>query len=454
MLKSVWAIAGLTVRHVIRSRVVVLLGVGVVASVVGVPWALRSDGTAVGHVQLFLYYALGLAGVLLSLAAVWSGAGAVSLEMENRHVALMACKPVHAWQLWMGKWLGLLVLNGWMLGMVGLLGGLGLAWSVRRAGAMSEVDRLRLAEEILVARRNISPEPEDLAAPLARRVEELRRARVLAEGPLDPQTVSDIMDDLRREAATVGPGGRKIWTFHVPEKSLSGRPMTLRFRFDGSGEGPLATVAARWDILGPEGTVLFVREGEFAPGAVHTIVVPADIAAASGGHLRVAYGNVDAVGAPTVIFPTDGGLTLQVYSGPFLPNYLRALSVMFCRLAILSAIGLTFGCCFSFPVASFVTFSLLLFASIEDRTVLPQGVDASLMAAWVEKWPAVHAFLVVLDAVIAPLYRLEPLTNLSAGLLISWSFTARAMGDTALYAVVLWGLGSGLLRRREVGLFG
>jgi hypothetical protein len=451
--RSVWAIAGLTVRHAVRSRVVALLGVGVLAAVLGVPLALRSDGTATGHVQLLLYYSLGLAGLLLSLAAVWTGAGAVSLELENRHAPLLACKPVHAWQLWLGKWGGLLILNGLLLGAAGALGGLALAWSVRGSASWSESDRHRLAEEILVARRDILPEPEDLAGPLARRAEDLRREGRLPEGPLPPDAAAELLRDLRREAATVRPGSRKVWTFRVPGTAGHGRPLTLRFRFDGSSDGPLATVAVLWEIAGPDGTVLFRHEGEFAPGAAHTIILPADVAATAGGRLSVAYGNVAASGASTVIFPVEGGVSLQAYAGPFLPNYLRALVVMFCRLAILSALGLTLGCCFSFPVASFVTFSLLLFSSIEDWTALPVGTDATLMAAMAWRWPAVGYLLAGLDAVIAPLYRLEPLSNLSVGLLVSWSFTGRALADAGLYGAALLLVGAGLFRRRELGLF-
>ena len=89
MNRNIPAIAVLTLRNAVRSKVVALLVFGVLAAVIGVPLALRSDGTATGHVQLLLYYALGLAGIILSLAAVWSGAGAVALDIESRRATLL-----------------------------------------------------------------------------------------------------------------------------------------------------------------------------------------------------------------------------------------------------------------------------------------------------------------------------------------------------------------------------
>lgn len=453
MVRCVLALAWLTVRDAARSRVVGLLAFGICLAVLGVPLALRSDGTPTGHVQLLLYYSLGFAGLMLSFAAVWAGAGAVAFDVENKLAPMLVCKPVHAWQLCLGKWLGLLFINGALLAAAGVLSGLALAWSIRGAAGWSDADRFRLAEEILVARRVINPEPEHLTEAIAARVADLRKKDKLPEGPLSAAVSAEIERDAQQEATTIAPGGRKTWFFNLQPTVTSGKPLSLRFRFEGSSVGPLEEVSALWEIAGANGNVLFRHKGEYAPGAVNTITIPFDVADAAAGRMIVSYGNVEPRGAPTVVFPLKNGISLHAYAGAFLPNYLRALLVMFCRLAILAAFGLSMGCCFSFPVASFVTFSLLLFAGIENWSTLPAEIKPDDGIAIVWRWPLVEYLLAGLDMIIAPLYRLAPLSDLSAGLIISWDFVLRSAGDVLLYAGVLLLVGAILFRRRELGLF-
>ncbi len=451
MNRNITAIAVLTLRNAVRSKVVTLLIFGVLAAVIGVPLALRSDGTATGYLQLLLYYALGLAGIILSLAAVWSGAGAVALDIENRRAALLLCKPVHAWQLWLGKWLGLLVLNAVLVGVAGLFTGLSVAWHVRDSAAWPEAERRRLADEALVARNEIMPEPEDVSSQLAMQVVELRKTGELPEGPIPSETLTSLRRGLLRAAATIAPGGRKEWIFRLASTPDPNRPITLKFRFDGA-DNLEPGLEALWEIYDADGMPVFKWQAQYASGAAYSINLPPELAAVSGGSLKIVYGNIEPVGAPTVIFPPDG-ISLQVYAGAFFPNYLRALLIVFCRLAVLSALALTMGCCFSFPVASFVTFSLLLFSSFENWAALPIDSSALFLGAGLREFSIVKYLLAGLDMIIAPLYKLAPLSRLSEGLLVSASFTIKAVLITAIYSMALLTAGSVVFRRRELGLF-
>ena len=72
-MKQVAAIALLALRHVVRSRVVLVLSVLLFAAAFLLPLALRSDGTPAGLIRIHLAYVLGLGSFLLTLATLWAG---------------------------------------------------------------------------------------------------------------------------------------------------------------------------------------------------------------------------------------------------------------------------------------------------------------------------------------------------------------------------------------------
>ncbi|MBU4459810.1 MAG: hypothetical protein KJ579_04515, partial [Verrucomicrobia bacterium] len=83
------AIAAVTVRGAIRSRVLVSLLAVLALVIVGLPLSIKGDGTVGGMVQVLLSYTLEFAGLILALAIVWAGCGAVSLEVRDRQIHLI-----------------------------------------------------------------------------------------------------------------------------------------------------------------------------------------------------------------------------------------------------------------------------------------------------------------------------------------------------------------------------
>ena len=50
---------------------------------------------------------------------MWAGCAAVSLEIQERQIHLIVTKPVRRAQIWLGKWLGLLILNAALIAFSG-----------------------------------------------------------------------------------------------------------------------------------------------------------------------------------------------------------------------------------------------------------------------------------------------------------------------------------------------
>jgi len=425
MLTRLLAISGLTLRTAIRSRVFALLIAMVVICVAGLPLVIKSDGTAAGQAQLFLHYAFGLTVVLLSIAAAWSAAGAVSLEVSGRQMHVLVTKPVHAAEIWVGKWLGLMGINLVMLLLAGgLMYGL-LRWNTRSAMLPADA-RASLRDEVLAAHSFVAPEQTDATPPL-------------------PGFGSML--------TAVPPAGTQSWYFHVPGKPRAGEALFLQFRFATSRIERQSPVAGLWlttadDAAGP-GRI----PGSYTPHVGHTLKLPP---AAPGQRLTITYKNVETAAPATVLFAADAGVRLLIRESSFESNFLRALLLALAQLAFFSALGLTAGALFSFPVAVFASFAFLFITGLSGwigPEALMAGVEMS--PAWLADLlnAATSGITQTAHWITPPLARFDPLNFLPTGAFIPWLLVGKAWGILALvYGGALAGLGIWLFSRREMGL--
>ncbi|MBI2441192.1 MAG: hypothetical protein HYV35_07475 [Lentisphaerae bacterium] len=427
MLSKILAIAGLTIRTAIRSRVFALLLALVVISCAGLPLIIKSDGTVAGQAQLFIHYAFGLAVALLSLAAAWSAAGAVSLEVSGRQMHVLRTKPVHAFEVWLGKWLGLLTINLVMLALAGGLIYALLRWTTHSA-VLPANDQQRLREEILRAHRVVAPDQPRIA-----------RDKPLAQ--------------VERGLLAVPPEGTQSWTFRLPEGS---RPaLFLQFRFATSRIERQMPVAGEWLITADETSGPYSVSGSYTPHVNHTLKLPPG---KPGQKLTVTYKNVETTAPATVVFAADpgSGLSLLIHETSFESNFLRALLLVLARLAFFSALGLTAGMLFSFPVAVFTALGFLL------MTALRGGVGAKALAIEEE---SAHSLLTealntvlngiwqLANLIAPPLARFDPLNFLPTGGFIPWTLVGQAWAVLVLaYGGALALLGIWRFSRREMYL--
>src|SRR3954468_12407733 len=109
------AIALLTVRAAFRYRLVVVMGVLLIGGVVVLPVMIKDDGTARGFTQIVLTYTLALITALLGFVTIWLGCGTLAREIEEAQLQMVAVKPISRWEIWLGKWLGIMTLNAILL---------------------------------------------------------------------------------------------------------------------------------------------------------------------------------------------------------------------------------------------------------------------------------------------------------------------------------------------------
>ena len=113
------AIALLTWKAAFRFRLFLVVAVLLLASVIGLPILIKDDGTARGFTQILLTYTLSTITGLLGLSTLWLACGTLARDIEECQLQMVAVKPVARWQIWLGKWLGIMSLNAVLLAISG-----------------------------------------------------------------------------------------------------------------------------------------------------------------------------------------------------------------------------------------------------------------------------------------------------------------------------------------------
>src|ERR1017187_7459611 len=143
------AIAWLTWKAALRFRLFLGIAGLLIASVIGLPILIKDDGTARGFTQILLTYTLSTITALLGLSTLWLSCGTLARDIEECQMQMVAVKPIARWQIWLGKWIGILSLNAVLLALSGAsVYGL-LQW---RATRLPPAEQIFLRSEVLVAR--------------------------------------------------------------------------------------------------------------------------------------------------------------------------------------------------------------------------------------------------------------------------------------------------------------
>jgi hypothetical protein len=191
-----------------------------------------------------------------------------------------------------------------------------------------------------------------------------------------------------------------------------------------------------------------------APDTFHEFQVPPDLFD-ENGTLTVQFFNPNAM---ALLFPGDEGMEVLYPEGGFGFNYVRGLGVIFCWMALFSALGLAAASFLSFPVAAFLSLGILgiVLTSGTMANAVSEGTIANYNAEKGTKgWsPA--------DVVVIPAFKgilkliglakdFSPIDSLSTGRSITWQQLGMAFGQIVLLlsgGLALFGIA--VFTRREL----
>jgi hypothetical protein len=451
-MQKILAIAWLTWKAAFRFRLFLVIAVLLLASVVGIPILIKSDGTARGFTEILITYTLSAITALLGLSTLWLSCGTLARDIEECQMQVVATKPVARWQIWLGKWLGIVSLNAALLVLSGAcVYGL-LQW---RATRLPAAEQEKLRTEVLVARG--VAHPPDYSAEINARTEQLLQERLKQTQIPNADLAAARQQILQRVKAAyqlVPPGYTREWQIDLglARNFLHGKPLQLRIKFNTAQIGPSGTFVGQWRVGEPDtANAWYSGPTSLSPNTYHEFEIPPDLFNRQG-MLTIDFLNANDT---TLLFPIEDGMKVLYPEGGFTLNFARGLGILLCWMALLAAIGLAAASCMSFPVATFFSLALLVM-------VLSSGTLANAVASGTVGLGSPEQGHSLADQVLLPLYKgvlpvmglvknFSPIDTLSSGLAIPWSELGAAFGQIVLLFGGLFGLiGVGLFTRREL----
>ena len=428
-----FAIARLTLKAATRYRLVQILSGLLLAAVVGLPLVIKHDGTARGFTQILLTYTLGSIVTLLGFATLWLACGTLARDVEECQIQMVAVKPVARWEIWLGKWMGIMILNLFLLAVSGAAVYLLMQWRSRQLPPEAQE---RLRNEVLVARGSLRPAVNTAA--LDQRVEELLQERLKDSkvAGMDREFVrKQIRERLKAGSQIAPPGARQRWAIRsgLFQDRLRGRPLQLRIKFFAANPAASGTYVGAWEIGPPNGRRYAVEQASLSAETFHEFPVPPGLLD-DDGVLVIDFLNYNDT---ALLFPLDDGMEVLYPESGFGVNFVRGLGIISCWLALLSAVGLAAASFLSFPVAAFVSLGILV-VGLSSGTVRQVVEEGGIAAINHETGRVDNPTL--LDMIALPVFKgllhvinlvhgFSPIDSLSTGRSVSWGELGRALAQ-------------------------
>ncbi|MDD4869711.1 MAG: hypothetical protein PHR77_04060, partial [Kiritimatiellae bacterium] len=309
-----------------------------------------------------------------------------------------------------------------------------------------------------------------------------RYHNMLSNGMMSPElsrdeAFSEIKKQLLAEKTVIGPSSVKKWILEIPSfcsgKGYEIEKFELKVRFSPvrKGDNP---VFGEWRIGTERNFILFKMTTDNNLDGMHQITIPLTQSVMdtvmvqsgeAGNHsnrkMILEYRNGDGEKSRTVVFDRERGIELFIRESGFESNLVRSLLVILCRLALLAALGLTASVLFSFPVATFSAFSVILVSIVTHYFVVMMATDIGSCCEAHSQKSSDHSFWQVtsektakkLDTIFEPVMRLKAVEPFSDGVLVPWEDVGEAVFTMAIIYPGLLGIGGLLLfRRRELAL--
>lgn len=477
----VLAIARNVLAEAVRMRVSVVFIVLLILGLATLPGTLDEAQPLRYRVQSFLQYSTAGTFWMLALLTLIFGVTTLTSEQRTRVIWQTVTKPVAPWKYLLGKWLGIITLQGVLLAVCAT--GIFLFTTYLRmqpaigervafdavSGDISE-DRLILETQVLTATRRVEPvnpfsptDPKFLQA-VERYIENARISdREFAKDPavLD-RVYSDLFESLVQSYRSIDPqremGGERFEFVGLAHAKARGLPVTLRYRIEAGGNSPDQFYTLSFVL--PNGQVITRRTGL---GINHTIALSPEYISDEGGlHLIIYNGEVvetaQGVGiAPnpsTLTFP-PWGLQVSYQAGGYQANFVRVMAVLWLKLGVLAMLAIWTSTFLSFSVASLV--SLTIFFMAETAGFLTKSVELYSTTDHDGNTVFLKVVIAWISTRVADIFsvyaNLDPVGRIVDGQLMAWSTVAYGAFILLIITALLYFSGVAIFRRRELAIY-
>ncbi|MDB6052899.1 MAG: hypothetical protein JWN25_422, partial [Verrucomicrobiales bacterium] len=447
----VGSVAALTIKAAFRFKLFWVLALLLLTSVIALPLLLRDDGTARGFTQILLTYTLSIIGFLLGFATLWLSCGTMARDIEEAQIQMVVTKPVTRYQVWLGKWLGIVTLNALLLSISGCSVYILLQY---RSKKLSPYEQALLKSEILVARGSIREVPEDRSSAIERAFKDRSKGAHLSDVELE-SLHKKIVEEAKSIDQVVEPNYRREWKINMGyrAKTLKDTPIFVRTKFFASQTNAAGLYDTEWRI-GPFEKFKRQRLLVLPANTFHEFSIPPEFE--EDGTLIIHCINRSQT---SLLFPLEDGMEILYPDGSFGLNFVRGLMILFFWLGLMAALGLSAASFLSFPVAAFFSLSILIVGLsggtishvVEQGTIFERNHETGQVAGI--KWIDAIAvpFFTSIGKAINVIEGFSPVESLSTGRSITWEQTGLAFIQVVcLGAGVIALVGIFIFSRREL----
>lgn len=449
------AIAWLTIRQAIRSRLLLSLAFLLVTGLAGLALLIGGGNTLAGKIQVILTYTHVYASAILAIATLSTACGGLATEIQERLLYLVLTKPLHRHELWLGKWLGIMGINLALLALTGLSIAVMTRLTIVRADDAPEVKQ-QVTNQYLMTRKTLRPVSPDWTVAATEASQRLIQSGRLPKQMTPDQLRQELATELNIQRFTIPPGGGAEFSFPWQAGQQAGQTLMLAYKFD-STRPERSPIAGHWTIGNDPTNRIHLSVTNY-PGIPATLSFPG-LPGFTQDRLTVNYQRHDAGREATLLLADKNREPeLLIPFGGFEMNLLRSLLIILAKLAFLAALGLTAGSLLSTPVAIFTAGFFLILMSLAGyvQTAATTGVFYIPHEGHTHPQSGLEELTLrlfqLLNGVTQPLSRPDPAPLLATGRLIGWNIVLMSFGWlVALYTPLTALLGIALFKRRELG---
>ncbi len=449
----IWAVARNTFVSSMRMKTAIVFMLLLIILLPILSLTSTGDGTAIGRLQSFISYGLGLVAFLLSVLTIIVSCYTLSNDIKHKQIYMVVTKPIRRFELIIGKVLGVMLLDLLLLSVFSSII-YALTVQMPHFAKADEAELARLDNEFFTARAALKMNLDEQAIEnrVRQAYNELKRTGQLSESRSKEEILSELRDVEKFSRHSAEPGGTVLWEFEGVKPFDVNESIFIRFKFNASQEPPDKNIYGVWYVgdyrqikygQSRMQTPIYTLPRKDVVGLLREFEVPAD-AVASDGYLAVVFYN-EPMNETTVIFPIEDGFEVLYKAGSFANNFLRAVLIIFSRLVFLAALGVSLSTWLGFPVAILCSFAVFFTGVINGFVVQSFNYLGQNVAIF---------YKYVIKPLIWLLPKFDESFNVNRYIidarLIRYGFLALAVGVLAVKSLILLLAGFFIFAKREI----
>ncbi len=483
---QILAVAHTVLKEAARSRISLVFIVLLLLTLPLIPLGLDPEDPLRYRVQTFISRSVGMTFAIAACMTLFLSCATVAFEIRDRQIWHLVSKPLSRFNYLLGKWLGVAAVNLILIIVAGISTFTFIQYlrnTPVAPGVQGQLDVVQVNNDVLSARRGSTPTFEFLTPQQVRERVRQRMLRLPEEertAAREQELAENIRSEHLAQQRSVPAGRARTYLFEGLDRAYgSDTTMTLRYRFHIMASDSHQTFDAAFVFNDEPEATRFVR---YSPTMTHVILVGSDLIR-EDGTMEVTIGNMFeapehfGAGAGSLYFE-KGDLSLMYTVGHFEANFVRAMLIIWLKLAFLAILGIACSTFLSFPVACLFAFTIFMAGSIGpflamalEEYYVPyvsevDWTDIGMVISWLFR-SVIYAVASGLVWALNAFGAYSPTNDLVQGLMIPWFdpsswFTTDAEHHDVFGAVVIFifiwsgialGCAYSVFRSRQVAVY-